>query len=106
MYLLINEQRHTCTRRKTGAASVEFFSVTPAPEEISGKIQLFDDGGFLMSVDDADGYERKFMTGAILTLTNEPEQEPETDPEEPEEELTVWDELAAAYEEGVNSIDQ
>lgn len=33
------------------------------------------------------------------------EAHPETEPEEPETEQSVWDELDAAYQEGVNSVE-
>ena len=39
-------------------------------------------------------------------LDEHPAPEPTPDEPEPTPEPTVWDELAAAYQEGVNSIDE
>ena len=73
MYLLINGSRHTCTRRIVTADTIKYLSVTPAPEEITGKIQMFRDDGFLMCEDDANGFTRKQYSGTLLTLTNKAE---------------------------------
>lgn len=43
------------------------------------------------------------LDGSVTYEEFEPEIIPEDDPE-PETELTVWDELDAAYQEGVDSI--
>lgn len=73
MYLIINGNRHTCTRRIVTEDTIKYLSVTPAPEEITGKIQMFRDDGFLMAEDNADDYERKYTSGTLLTLTNKAE---------------------------------
>lgn len=96
MYLIINEQRHTCSKIRRSKGTVEFFNVTPAPDEIGGAIKLFSNDGFLMREDNADDYSRRFMTGAILTLTNEPEAEPvEAEPTADE----ILDELLGVTED-------
>lgn len=73
MYLMINGNQHTCGQRIVSSDTVMFLSVSPAPEEISGMIEMYRNDGFLMSSDNADDYERKFHEGALLTLTNKPE---------------------------------
>lgn len=98
MYLIINGKQHTCIRRIKQADTIKYLSVTPAPEEISGTIQMFRDDGFLMSEDNADGFERRFMSGTLLTLTNAPEPTPT--PHIP----TLEEEMAAAIKEGVDSV--
>lgn len=45
-------------------------------------------------------------TETQLWWNEHPTQEPTPDEPEPTPEPTVWDELAAAYQEGVNSIDE
>lgn len=73
MYLLINGNRHTCTRRIVTADTIKYLSVSPAPEEIAGKIQMFRDDGFLLSEDDVSSYARTKYAGTLLTLTNKAE---------------------------------
>lgn len=98
MYLIINGNRHTCIRRIKKADTIKYLSVTPTPGEISGTIQMFRDDGFLMCEDNADSFQRKFMSGTLLTLTNAPEQKPT--PHIP----TLEEEMAAAILEGVDSV--
>ena len=82
MYLNINNNRYSCTRRIVKPQSITFIGVEPEPEEISGVIEMYRDDGFLMSEDDTAGYERKGYSGTVLTLTNEPEPlAPPTPPE-------------------------
>lgn len=76
MYIMINGTRHSCKRRVAKGNSVKYLSVTPTAEDISGTISMYRDDGFLLSEDNADSYARRFMTGTLLTLTNEPEPAP------------------------------
>lgn len=78
MYLIINNTRHSVSKRIAKSDTIKYLSVTPAVEEITGTIQMFRDDGFLMSEDSTDNYERKFQTGTLLTLTNKPEPQPVT----------------------------
>lgn len=99
MYLIINGNRHTVSKRIVADTSVDYLTVTPEPEEISGVIRMFRDDDFLMSEDNADDYAYKKYSGTRLTISKtnaepEPEIEPVTD------EVT-WEKLAAAYTEGV-----
>lgn len=77
MYLIINNQRYTVSRRYKTADTVRYLTVTPAPDVISGPIQMFRDDGFPMSEDNADDYLRSYYSGTLLTLTNIPEPQPE-----------------------------
>jgi hypothetical protein len=74
MYLIINGNKHACARRIVTTDTVKYLAVTPTPDDISGKIGLYRDDGFLLAEDDADGYERRYMTGSLLTITNASEQ--------------------------------
>ena len=76
MYLMINGNRHTVSRRIVTADTIKYLTVDPAPEDISGTIQMYRNDGFLMSEDNADSFERKFCVGNLLTLTNKPEPVP------------------------------
>lgn len=86
MYLLINGNRHTCSRRIVTADTIKYLSVSPAPEEIAGKIEMYRDDGFLLAEDNSDGYERRYMSGTLLTLTNKAES---TAPPKPSLEVRV-----------------
>lgn len=76
MYLKIGENQYPCTRRIVTGDTIKYLSVKPNPGEVTGKIQMYRDDGFLMSEDDADNYERQTYAGTILTLTNKPEPVP------------------------------
>ena len=96
MYLNINNQRYSCTRRIVKPQSVTYIGVEPEPEEISGIIAMYRDDGFLMSEDNTDDYERKEYSGTVMTLTNEPEP-PEIivpdEPVEPDEPFATSDDI-------------
>lgn len=98
MFLMINNKRYSCKKRIPKTNSVKFLSVSPTVEDISGKIQMFRNDGFLLSEDVAENYTRRFMTGSLLTLTNEPEKVPTTP------QPTLEQEMAAAIKEGVDSV--
>ena len=83
MFLSINGKIHSVSKRIVKGKTIKYLSVTPAVEEITGKIQMFRDDGFLMSEDNADEYSRKIYVGTLLTLTNEPEP-----PEPPEPQIS------------------
>lgn len=72
MFLNINNQRYSCTRRIVKPQSVTYIGVEPEPAEVSGIIAMYRDDGFLMSEDDTAGYERKEYGGTVLKLSNEP----------------------------------
>ena len=76
MYLLINDTRHTVSRRIVTKDTIKYLSVTPEPGTVSGTIQVYRDDGFLMAEDNADGFERQQYIGTLLTLTNKPEPIP------------------------------
>jgi len=70
MYLLINDKKYTCSDRKYRKGTVKFLGVTPAPEEISGVLQLFSDSDFLLSRDVVSDYKYIDMKSGTLTLSN------------------------------------
>lgn len=78
MYLVINEARHTVTRRVVTPDTIKYLGVTPDPTEISGIIHMYRDDGFLMSTDDSSQFSRTLFSGTLLQLTNRPA--PNTDP--------------------------
>ena len=73
MYLVINNENYSLTRRKLMNNSVTYYGMTEMPETVSGTITMYRDDGFEMSVDDADSYARQVKSGTVLVLTNEPE---------------------------------
>lgn len=102
MYLLINNTRYTCSKRIRKAQYIRYLTVTPDvdPDGVTGKIGMYRDDGFLLCEDDADSYQRKLYSGTLLTLTNEPEEEPLTLLDDTEsvvvvQEPTVEDDLMA-----------
>ena len=101
MYLLINGEKHSVSRRIVSADTIKYLSVEPAPENISGVIQMYTDENFLLSEDNSDNYERKTYVGTLLALTNAPEPVPQPVPESP---YVTWSELYGAIREGVNEL--
>ena len=89
MYLVINNENYSLTRRKLMNDSVTYYGMTEMPETVSGIITMYRDDGFEMSTDDADSYARQVKSGTVLTLTNEPE------PQEPPEPQISDDEAVA-----------
>lgn len=89
MYLLINEVKHSVTKRTKTSDTIEYWGVTPAPEEISGTAQLFSDDDFLLCEDNLDNYERKYHKGTLLVATNKPEETPIDPTTTPEYRLLV-----------------
>ena len=94
MYIKIGKTQYPCTRRIVTGDTIKYLSVTPNPGEVTGKIQMYRDDGFLMSEDDADEYARQTYAGTILTLTNKPEPVPVPTPA-PEPQATRAETLAA-----------
>lgn len=76
MYLKIGKTQYPCTRRIVTKDTVKYLSVAPNPGEVTGKIQMYRDDGFLMAEDNAADYARQTYAGTILTLTNKPELVP------------------------------
>ena len=78
----------------------------PAP--VSGDIALYADDGFLMRTDRVEDYLRQEYSDGVLLLTNMPLPEESDEPADIDEDgaPVTWNELAAAYTKGVNSIDE
>lgn len=81
MYIKINNQTYTLTRRRVTSQSVTYSGLTEEPTDLSGTITMYRDDGFLMSEDNVGDYLRHTYSGGILTLTNVPEPEPQPEPE-------------------------
>lgn len=72
MYLIINGNKHTVSRRIVTSDTIKYLTVEPAVESATGTIKMYRDDGFLMSEDNADAFERQSYAGTLLTLTNKP----------------------------------
>ena len=94
MYIKIGKTQYPCTRRIVTGDTIKYLSVKPNPGEVTGKIQMYRDDGFLLSEDDADDYARQTYAGTILTLTNKPVPVPVIPPA-PEPQATRAETLAA-----------
>lgn len=101
MYLMINGNKHTVSKRIVNSDEIRYLTVTPEPEEVNGKIQMYENGGFLISEDNADGFDRWMYSGTLLILTNKPVPVPTPTPE-PVEATTT--DMANAIMEGVNEV--
>ena len=112
MYIKYNGNKYSCNALARSKSTVTYRGL-PAdfPAPVSGDIVLYADDGFEMRRDAAEDYLRQTFADGVLTLTNVPEPEPipEPDPDEPTDDgdkAVTWNELAKAYTEGVNSIDE
>lgn len=94
MYIKIGDNQYPCTRRIVTGDTIKYLSVKPNPGEVTGKIQMYRDDGFLMAEDNADDYARQTYAGTIFTLTNKPEPVPIPTPA-PEPQATRAETLAA-----------
>ena len=99
MYLMINDARHSVFKRIVKGKTIKYLSVTPAVEEIAGKIRMFRDDGFLLSEDNADDYARKSYVGTLLQISNDPEPVPVTPQPTVEQRVTA---LENAIKEGLS----
>lgn len=73
MYLLINGERFSVSRRIFSTDTIKYLSVSPEPKNVSGTIQMYTDEDFLLSEDNADSFAKKEYVGTLLTITNAPE---------------------------------
>ena len=106
MYLLINEVKHSVTKRTKTSDTIEYWGVTTAPEEISGTAQLFSDDDFLLCEDNLDNYERKYHKGTLLVVTNKPVETPEDPTTTPEYRLSMLEEENALLNERLAETDE
>jgi hypothetical protein len=98
MFLSINGKIHSVSKRIVKGKTIKYLSVTPAVEEIAGKIRMFRDDGFLLSEDNADDYARKTYVGTLLQISNDPEPVPVTPQPTVEQRVTA---LENAIKEGL-----
>lgn len=103
MYLTINDNQYTVSKRIVTSDTIKYLTVTPEPDNISGIVKMYTDEGFLLSEDNLDDFERKTYTGTLLTVTNKPEHIPQPIPSLPE--YVTYEALAQAIREGVNSVE-
>ena len=101
MYLMINGNRHSVSRRIAKGDTIKFLTVEPKPETITGNIQMYENNGFLISEDNADNFLRSTYSGTLLVLTNVPEPKPVNHVVDPE---ATTDDMAMAIMEGVNEV--
>ena len=99
MFLSINGKIHSVSKRIVKGKTIKYLSVSPAPEEITGKIQTFRDDGFLLSEDNADDYTRKSYVGTLLQISNDPEPQLVTPQPTAEQRVTA---LENAIREGLS----
>lgn len=112
MRLIIGTKGYNVQNAPQTEAGV-FWKIRLEPEDIaslnlpiSGKITLKANSGFVLAKVDTADYQRQYIDGVFLVLSNQPEPEPEPEPEpDPEPEGDVWDDLANAIREGVNDVD-
>jgi hypothetical protein len=69
MYLMINGEKYSVSRREKNKNQVTYYGVEPAVSEISGIIEMFRDDGFPMSVDNTAHYASKSQSGTRLVLS-------------------------------------
>ena len=111
MYIKYNGNTYTCGCKPREGHIVYSKLPEDFPVPVSGDITLCADDGFELRTDTVENYFRQTFEEGVLTLTNTPEPEPIPEPEEPEypdeyDDPVTWNELATAYTEGVNSIDE
>ena len=99
MFLSINGKTHSVSKRIVKGETIKYLSVTPAVEEITSKIRMFRDDGFLLSEDNADEYARKSYVGMLLTISNDPDPVPVTPQPTVEQRVTA---LENAIKEGLS----
>lgn len=73
MYITINGQRYSCTRREADADEVRYYGVEPLPESVSGIVRTCTEAGFVLAEDHAEAYARQEIGTTRVTLTNKPE---------------------------------
>lgn len=109
MYIKYNGIDYPCNSLKRSNGTVAYSGLPEDfPTPVSGDIVLCADDGFVMRTDTVEDYARQTFVDGVLTLTNAPEPEPVPEPDVPPSDgntAVTWGELAAAYNEGVNSIE-
>ena len=91
MYLIINGNKHTCSKRIVSKQEIRFLTVSPTVDldKLSGTIQMYTDDGFMLSEDSVDKFERKTMTGTLFVMTNKPDPKPVDHTKKPEYRISI-----------------
>lgn len=71
MYLIINGNKYSVSKRIVTNDSVKYHSVSPQPTELGDTIKMYRDDGFLLSTDNPADYSETSYTGTLLVLTNQ-----------------------------------
>lgn len=98
MKIIINGVTYPAARRIRRGKSVTYIADGLPELTAEGSISAYRDDGFLLCEDKAEDYARQISRAGVLSLTNEPEPVAEgTD-------APTWAEMAAAIQEGVESV--
>ena len=91
MYLIINGNKHTCSRRDASKQEIKYMTVSPAVDlnTLTGTVQMYTDDGFLLSEDSVDKFKRKTMTGTLFVMTNKPVPQPVDYTKKPEYRISM-----------------
>lgn len=103
MYISYKDKQYPCECRPS-ATMIYRGLPEDFPAPVESDVTLCDDDGFVMRVDNPADYLRQTFENGVLTLTNTPEPDPVEPEPIPEPELSVWEELDKAYQEGVESV--
>lgn len=108
MYLIINGNKHTCSKRivSKNRDTIQYLTVSPAVEDISGTAKLFRDDDFLLAEDNLDNFQRKSMTGTLLKVTNKPVAQPVDPKTKPEYRISMLEEENKAIAEHLAETDE
>lgn len=104
MYIKINDTKYEDINCYFGTQEISYQGESlTGISSVNGTIRAYANNDFLMREDKVSDWERQIITEGRIVLTNVPEPQPEPEPPEPEQDM--WDEMADAIKEGVNSVD-
>lgn len=103
MYAVINGNTYTNIDLRVSAQEVVYTGGTlTGIESVSGTVSVYANNDFLLREDNVSDYSRTVLAEGMVKLTNLPEPEP---PVPPTPEPDMWDEMAEAIKDGVNSVE-
>lgn len=108
MYLLINGNKHTVSKRIHNKDTIKYLTVSPTVdvEVLTGTIRMYRDDDFLLCEDQVDKYERKTMTGTLLVMTNKPVPQPVDQTTKPEYRLSMLEQDSKNISEHLAETDE